>query len=41
MIRMIGIIVTLASMALAGCAAIGPATIPRDRFDYSNAVSES
>jgi len=41
MIRMIGIALVLGSMVLTGCAAIGPATIPRDRFDYSTAVSES
>jgi len=27
--------------ALAGCAHIGPATIPRDRFDFNNALSDS
>lgn len=26
---------------LAGCASIGPAMVPRDRFDYVNAISES
>ena len=26
---------------LAGCATMGPATIPRDRFDYASAISES
>jgi hypothetical protein len=30
----------LAALA-AGCATIGPATIPRDRFDYAAAISES
>ncbi len=27
--------------ALAGCATIGPASIPRDRFDYSDALAQS
>jgi len=30
-----------AIVALAGCTSIGPKTIPRDRFDYSAAVSDS
>jgi len=29
------------ALALAGCASIGPATIPRDRVDYSGAMAES
>jgi len=41
MTRMAGIVITLVSMVLTGCAAIGPTTIPRDRFDYSTAVSDS
>ena len=28
-------------MLCAGCASIGPKTIPRDRFDYSASISES
>ena len=27
--------------ALAGCSSIGPATVPRDRFDYVSAISDS
>jgi hypothetical protein len=34
-------ILAVACLALGGCATIGPATIPRDRFDYTAAVSES
>jgi len=30
-----------ALLLLAGCSAFGPTTIPRDRFDYSGALSES
>src|SRR5690349_1344921 len=30
-----------ALVLLAGCASIGPKTIPRDRFDYSASLSES
>ena len=26
---------------MAGCSAVGPATIDRDRFDYVSAISES
>lgn len=33
--------VTLAALWLAGCASIGPSTIPGDRFDYAVSVSES
>jgi len=29
------------SLFLLGCSAIGPATIPRDRFDYGQAISRS
>src|SRR3954463_11943547 len=28
-------------LALAGCASLGPATVPRDRFDYVEAISDS
>ena len=31
----------LALTAAVGCRAIGPATIPRDRFDYSDSITES
>jgi hypothetical protein len=29
------------ALALAGCASIGPRSVPRDRFDYNRAISES
>src|SRR5271157_3225056 len=32
---------TLLVIATAGCASIGPATVPRDRLDYISAVAES
>jgi len=31
----------LLMLALTGCASVGPAVLPRDRFDYSSALSES
>ena len=31
----------LIALALAGCASIGPATVPRDRVDYISSVAES
>lgn len=31
----------LLALALGGCASVGPAVLPRDRFDYSSALSES
>ena len=31
----------LALLPLAACTSIGPATIPRDRFDYGGALAES
>jgi hypothetical protein len=31
----------LCSLWLAGCAGMGPGTVPRDRFDYINAISDS
>jgi hypothetical protein len=31
----------VATLALSGCASIGPATIPRDRVDYAGAMAES
>jgi hypothetical protein len=30
---------TLAAIALSGCASMGPATVARDRFDYIAAIS--
>lgn len=33
--------VALLMLALTGCASVGPAVLPRDRFDYSSALSES
>ena len=35
------VIVALAAAHLAGCSAVGPTTIDRDRFDYVSAISES
>jgi len=31
----------LLALALGGCASVGPTVLPRDRFDYSSALSES
>jgi hypothetical protein len=31
----------LIALWLSGCASIGPKTVPRDRFDYSSAITES
>ena len=31
----------LLALCLAGCAGIGPATVSRDRFDYTEAISDS
>jgi hypothetical protein len=31
----------LAALGMAGCASIGPATVTRDRFDYTGAIAES
>ena len=28
-------------MAVSGCLSIGPGTVPRDRFDYITAISDS
>ena len=28
-------------LAAAGCTSVGPSTVPRDRFDYSQAITES
>ena len=35
------LLVALAAMLLAGCKSIGPATVARDRYDYSSSISES
>ena len=34
-------LVAVAILLLTGCAGTGPKTIPRDRFDYSAAISNS
>ncbi len=40
--RLIAYVLLLSAIAvLAGCTSIGPKTIPRDRFDYAAAVSDS
>ncbi|WP_158592104.1 hypothetical protein [Pseudomonas cavernicola] len=31
----------VASLALSGCASIGPSTVTVDRFDYSSAIADS
>ncbi|MBX3300993.1 MAG: hypothetical protein KF693_02130 [Nitrospira sp.] len=36
----LGVVVS-ASVFLTACSSIGPATLPRDRFDYSSAIAES
>lgn len=36
-----GLLAHFLAALLAGCATMGPATIPRDRFDYAAAISES
>jgi hypothetical protein len=36
-----GLLTLLAALFVAGCAAIGPSTIPRDRFDYNSAIADS
>jgi len=33
--------ILIAVFSLVGCTSIGPATVPRDRFDYTSAVAES
>ena len=37
--RVVG--VAIAALWLTGCATVGPSTIPRDRFDYAAAISDS
>jgi hypothetical protein len=34
-------VLLLTAVAVSGCASIGPATVTRDRFDYTGAVAES
>ncbi len=34
-------VVLLASLVFSGCGSIGPAQVPRDRFDYAAAISDS
>ena len=36
-----GTVLLLAVLAMAGCQSIGPATVPRDRFDYVASISDS
>jgi len=35
------ILITLVFVLLVGCSGIGPKTVPRDRFDYNTAISDS
>ena len=35
------LIFAMGVMFLAGCSSIGPGTVPRDRADYSNTISDS
>src|SRR5262245_65597976 len=37
-LRSIGLVVLV---ALSGCVSVGPKTVPRDRFDYATAITES
>ena len=39
--RVISIALVTAMALMSGCAGIGPSTIPRDRFDYTAAISDS
>jgi hypothetical protein len=34
-------ILLLAALAMSGCASMGPGTVTRDRFDYTEAIAES
>ncbi len=36
-----GVLVALGALLLAACNSVGPETIPRDRFDYTAAISDS
>ena len=35
------LLMLMALLSLAGCAGIGPGTVSRDRFDYTEAISDS
>jgi hypothetical protein len=35
------VLVVLIGFLVAGCTSIGPKTVPRDRFDYNQAISDS
>ncbi len=35
------LVFSLLALGLAGCAGIGPSTVSRDRFDYTEAISDS
>ena len=39
--RSLSALFAVMTVVLAGCKSIGPATVPRDRFDYSGSISES
>jgi hypothetical protein len=39
--RLTAVLLGVSLLAGAGCHSVGPATIPRDRYDYSYAISES
>ena len=41
MIRSTIMMLLWASLLLSGCAGIGPSTVSRDRFDYTEAISDS
>lgn len=38
---MIRVLAVLALVGLAGCTSVGPKTVPADRFNYNNAISDS
>ena len=39
--KFLAILLANALIFLAGCAPIGPSTVPRDRFDYNTAIADS